>query len=224
MTKSQKAIDEAIAAYNGDSVSTLDPLVHIRQKPTMYLGSVAGNPNHLFEEALMNSLDEYADGVADNIKIHLYRDGSIAIGDNGRGMPPEYEEKFKMPVMRALLTKVNTGKAFNSNLPGTSQNGVGMKAALATSDWLKVKTWRNGYEYEDSYQTINEKPGIPQVKLVKDQNGKPQLQRKKCKKDFHGTIIRFKPSASVWGDPNFKYSAIKQLCHELAYLHSNLTI
>ena len=224
MTKSKKEIENAIKSYNGNAVSTLDPLVHIRQKPTMYLGSVAGNPNHLFEEALMNSLDEYADGVADHITVHLYRDGSLAVGDNGRGMPPEYEEKFKMPVMRALLTKVNTGKAFNSTMPGTSQNGVGMKAALATSDWLQVKTWRNGYEYFDEYETIDEKPGIPKVKLIKDKNGDPQLPKKKCKKDLHGTTIRFKPSANIWGDPDFKYAAIKTLCHELAYLHSNLTI
>ena len=223
-----KDINSKIHAYNADSVQHLDGLEHIRLRPTMYLGNVSGTPNHLFEEALMNSLDEYEEDVAKNIIIHLYKDDSISITDDGRGMPPLYAKKFKMPTMRALLTLINTGKSFQSSGASSSQHGVGMKAAMATSDWFKVKSWRDGYEYYDEYKTVDNKPGIPQVELKKDKNGVPQLPRKKFKKtEFtfeHGTEVHFKPSDDVWGNPVFDWKQIKKLAKDEAYIHPGLTI
>lgn len=216
-----KDISDKIKAYDSNSVDHLEPLKHIRTKPTMYLGSVSINPNHLFEEALMNSIDEYSVGVADHITIRIHTDGSLEVTDNGRGMPPLYSSKFKMPVVRALLTTTNTGKAFASNDATTSQNGVGMKAAVATSDWLEVTVWRDGYEYFDRYETIDGEPGIPVVKLEKN---KELPKKKNTGKIAHGTRVRFLPSKEVWAHTKFDYDKIKSLAKDLSYLHPDLTL
>lgn len=215
-----KSIDELINDYNADSIQTKEPLVHIRMRPSMYVGSVSGTPNHLFEETLMNAMDEYGIGVATEIKVRIRDDHSLEVTDDGRGIPPMYDKKSGMPVARKALTTINTGKSFNSKTPGSSRHGVGMKAVLATSDWMTVKIWRNDREYHDGFETLDGKPGIPTVTLKKGDD-LPSIKRPAGTPE-HGTQIAFKPSADVWKHPNFDWERIKKLCDDLSYIHDDL--
>lgn len=209
---------ELINNYTDESLNNVEPLKHIYLKPAMYLSTIE-NPGHTIEEAIANSIDEFIVGVADYIKISIYKDNSISVFDNGRGIPPFYSEKFKMPTVRASLLKVNTGKAFAGNKTGTSQHGIGMKATVATSEFLDVKVYRDFVEYHDRYICENETPGIPVIEL--DKNG--DLPTKKSKIN-HGTLIHWMPNKDVWESVRVNTSALKERCRELSYLNTGLTI
>lgn len=55
-------------------------------------------PNHLAQEVIDNAVDEALAGHADKICVTVYKDGSLSVEDNGRGMPvdihPEYWSKW----------------------------------------------------------------------------------------------------------------------------------
>ena len=204
-----KNIKEMIDKYDDSAVSTVEALEHIRLKPSMYLGSTA-TPYHALIEIINNSVDEAVIGVADKIDVIIHKDGSLSVEDNGRGLPVNYSTKFKGITSRALLTKTNTGKAFGSGgSSGTSQNGVGGKANLATSDWLKMEVYRDGYKYSDSFATIDGKPGIPTTDLVK--NELPKVKLPKEDKEKHGTKLHWLPSIDVWDSINIDTEELKEV-------------
>lgn len=220
-----KDIESQIKNYNENSVSHVEGLQHMFINASMYLGSVA-NPQHTAEEAIMNAIDEVSIGVAKNIWVTYHDDGSISVKDDGRGMPPMYSKKFKMPTARALLTIPETGKSFENNNAGSSQHGIGMKATTATSDWLEVKIWRDGTVYFDKYELQGNKPGIPVYDLVKNDRKEISLPYKKALKNDieHGTEVRWLPSDKVWDSISFDWDDLKELLHQLAYLNKGLSV
>lgn len=211
---------DLIKEYTDEGVENLDPLTHMRFRPTSYLGNLA-TPNHTIEEAIANSMDEVALGVATHIQISLNEDDSVSIQDDGRGMPPHYSEKFGMPTVRALLTMPNTGKGFVADATGSSQNGQGMKATLATSKYLEVTIWREGYKYFDRYELSEDgTPGVPVVKL--DKNGELPRKKTTSKDPENGTLITWLPDEDIWDSIKFDWKSLHKQAHELAYFNPGL--
>ena len=211
-----------IHSYDDSSVEMFEGLKHILKRPSMYLGAL-DTPQHTLEEALMNSLDEVKVGVATEINIKLHKDNSVSIQDNGRGIPPHYSSKFKMPTVRALLTVPNTGKGLVGALSATSsQNGIGMKATTGTALWLDVTVWRDKTEWHDRYELKEKDPGVPVIKLGK--NG--ELPSKKARKGApeHGTLIHWMPNPDVFDDMKIKEKDILSLCEFQTYLNPGLRI
>ena len=217
-----KIVKNKIDDYDDSKVAIFEGLSHILKRPSMYLGSL-DTPQHTLEEALMNSLDEVKEGVATEIHITLHKDYSISILDNGRGIPPHYSEKFKMPTVRALLTVPNTGKGLLGALStSSSQNGIGMKATTATAKWLEVAVWRNGIEWNDRYELKNGKPGTPVTLLNKD----GELPSRKAKKGSpeHGTLVHWLPNDKVFDSLVIRGKDIAPLCEFQTYLNPGLKI
>jgi len=215
--------EKLIASYSDDSVGHLEPLKHIFKKPSMYLGDIS-NPQHTLEEALMNSIDEAEIGVAENIIITFHSDGSYSVQDDGRGLPQEYSKKFKMPAMRAMFLLPNTGKAFadNNNSLGTSQHGIGMKAVVATSEWLELTSYRLDKVVRDRYELVGDEPGVPKISLTK--TGNLPSQKRTPKEPEHGTLVRWKPSLKVFDSDKINKKNIEELAHNLVYLNPGLKI
>ncbi|MGJ8503492.1 ATP-binding protein, partial [Glaesserella parasuis] len=54
----------------------------------MYIGGTDERAlHHLFAEVIDNSMDEAVAGHASFIEVELLEDGSLAVTDNGRGIP-----------------------------------------------------------------------------------------------------------------------------------------
>lgn len=224
MTINQDILDK-INSYTDDDIINVEPMKHIFIRPSNYLGSLS-NPNHTLEEAIMNSMDEVKEGVADTIWIDYYEDGSVSVKDNGRGIPPEYSDKFDMPTVRFSLTVPNTGKGLAELSSGSSQHGLGMKATVATSDWFEVEVYRNGYRYYDRYELqYHDDDPTPAVPTVKLKNGKnlPKTKTKKGDLD-HGTFVRWLPSDAIWDSIRFDWNKIIELSQGLAYINPGLKI
>jgi topoisomerase IV subunit B len=71
--------------YNAAAIEVLTGLEPVRKRPGMYTDTT--RPNHLVQEVVDNSVDEAIAGHADTIDVSIYKDGSIRVSDNGRGMP-----------------------------------------------------------------------------------------------------------------------------------------
>jgi Type IIA topoisomerase (DNA gyrase/topo II, topoisomerase IV), B subunit len=219
-------IKDLIKNYTDDDVENVEPLKHIRMKPSMYIGSVS-TPLHPLIEVINNSVDEATIGVASKIEVILHKDGSISVEDDGRGLPVNYSKKLKNITSRSLLTLPNTGKGLvqdGKTSSGTSQNGIGGKANLALSDWFKMEVYRDGYIWYDSWETVDNNPGVPTTKLEKQGTELPKEKLSKDNKDKHGTKLHWLPSSDIYDSINIEVQPLSEFLHQMAYLNPGLEL
>ena len=201
--------------YGAGSITVLEGLEAVRQRPGMYIGSVSSKGlNHLVYEIMDNSVDEHLAGHCDKIWVTLEKDGSATVVDNGRGIPVDMHEKG-VSAERVVFTTLHAGGKFDSSIYKTSGglHGVGSSVVNALSDYLDIEISRDGKVYHDRY-----KRGIPDLAL---ENGLlPVIGKAKST----GTKINFLPDATIFEKTWFKEEEIKSRLHETAYLNPKLTI
>jgi len=75
--------------YNAADIEVLSGLDPVRRRPGMYTDT--SRPNHLAHEVVDNSVDEALAGHAKKIQVTAYKDGSLEVIDDGRGMPVDIQ-------------------------------------------------------------------------------------------------------------------------------------
>ena len=81
-------------AYNDQSITKLKGKDRVRLRPAVIFGSDGlEGCQHSFFEILANAVDEARAGYGNEITVTAYRDLSIRVEDNGRGVPLGYNEK-----------------------------------------------------------------------------------------------------------------------------------
>ena len=199
--------------YTAADFQYLEGLEPVRKRPSMYIGGVdKAGLHHLVWEIIDNSVDEYINGFADEIKVTLHKSGdAISVTDNGRGIPVDVHPKHKIPGLELILTKLHTGAKFGDSdayIRTGGLHGVGASVVNALSRKLVATIKRDGHEYQQTY-----KRGKPTTKIE-------QLRPFRG----HGTDIYFEPDPEIFKTTYFDPDQIRQRLEDMSYVHSGLKI
>src|SRR3954454_10335575 len=196
----------AADAYEGENVDILRDAAHIRQRPGMYIGDTGTKGlHHLVYELVANSVDEALAGYCRHIHLKIHADGSLSVGDDGRGIPVEEHPEEKRPTLEVVMTTVGAGAKFSkgSYRVSTGLHGMGAKAVTALSEWTEVQVQRDGRTYMQEYSR-----GKPTTE-VKDIGASKRT----------GTRVEFMPDPEIFHDRTFDYDTLETRLRELAFLN-----
>ena len=143
--------------YDASDITILEGLDAVRLRPGMYIGSTGPRGlHHILWEIVDNAIDEAANGYADKIDVHIYKDGSVSVEDNGRGIPTEIHPKAKVSGVQVVFAQLHAGGKFDEHNYSFSGglHGVGASVTNALSKWLKVKVWRGRHYVGDGIPLI----------------------------------------------------------------------
>jgi len=156
--------------YNASAIEVLSGLDPVRKRPGMYTDTV--RPNHLVQEVVDNSVDEAVAGHASTIDVTLFKDGSIKIQDNGRGMPVDMHPEQNMTGVELILTQLHAGGKFsNKNYQFSGGlHGVGISVVNALSTQLDIEIKRGGKQYAMQFANGEKQTELIETGTVGKQN------------------------------------------------------
>lgn len=196
--------------YNASDIEVLSGLDPVRKRPGMYTDTT--RPNHLAHEVIDNSVDEAISGYAKFIDIKLYKDGSLEIADDGRGMPVDKHPKLKLPGVEVILSTLHSGGKFSNKNYAFSGglHGVGVSVVNALSKNLEIWVRRGGKEYNMAFKGGKKSSKLEVVGTVGQRNT--------------GTTIRFWPDAKYFESDKFSVSKLLHTIRAKAILCPGLQI
>ncbi len=196
--------------YDAADIEVLSGLDPVKRRPGMYTDTT--RPNHLVQEVVDNSVDEALSGYAKTIDVVLHTDGSIAVSDDGRGMPVDIHPEEHVSGVELIMTRLHAGGKFsgkNYNFSG-GLHGVGVSVVNALSERAEVTVRRNGTEYRMVFTH-----GDPQGELE---------TLGSVPKKHSGTTLQFWPEAKYFDSPKLSIPRLKHLLRAKAVLCAGLTM
>ena len=196
--------------YDAADIEVLSGLEPVRRRPGMYTDTT--RPNHLAHEVIDNSIDEALAGYCKKLEVVIYKDGSLEVSDDGRGMPVDKHPKEKIPGVELILTRLHAGGKFNHDNYQYSGglHGVGVSVVNALSKNLEVWIRRGGKEYNMSFVSGKKRGKLEVVGTV----GKANT----------GTTIRFWPDEQYFDSAKFSINKLKHVLRAKAVLCPGVTV
>jgi topoisomerase-4 subunit B len=196
--------------YNAADLEVLRGLEPVKRRPGMYTDTT--RPNHLAHEVIDNAVDEAIAGHADRIEVTLFKDGSLQVGDNGRGMPVDQHPEEKVSGVEVIMTRLHAGAKFgqkNYRFSG-GLHGVGVSVVNALSTRVDVEIRRNGLVYRMVFKAGLKASDLKTVA--------------KTKKSDTGTTIRFWPDTQYFETLKFSVGRLRHTLRAKAVLCPRLTV
>ena len=197
-------------AYDSKAIEVLSGLDPVKKRPGMYTDTSC--PNHLIQEVLDNSVDEALSGYCKRIKVNLFKDNSVEVSDNGRGMPVDVHPEHKLTGVELIMCKLHAGAKFSGEDYGFSGglHGVGVSVVNALSTKLNVKIKRDSKEYEINFSAGDKDKDLKSIGDVGATNS--------------GTTIRFYPDKQYFETLEINKKSLKHLLKAKAVLCPGLQI
>lgn len=203
--------------YTASSITVLEGLQAVRERPAMYVGGVGSDGlHHLVYEVVDNCIDEAMAGHCKEIVVTLHADGSVSVEDDGRGIPVEkHEGESKkqgrdVSALEVVMTILHAGGKFDKNTYKVSGglHGVGVSCVNALSKKFVVEVFKQGnlYRMECSKGRV--------VKPVHVAGS--SLKR--------GTKVSFWPDDTIMTTVVFDHDILTKRLRELAFLNKGITI
>ena len=196
--------------YDATAIEVLVGLEPVRKRPGMYTDT--SSPDHLAHEVVDNSVDEALAGFARRIDVTLYRDGSLRVADDGRGMPVDLHPEEGLPGVEVILTRLHAGGKFSLDSYRFSGglHGVGVSVVNALSSHLEVWVRRDGHEYNMAFRDGDKVSDLEPVGEVGRRNT--------------GTVLRFWPDPAFFDTPSFSVPRLRFLLRAKAVLCPGLRV
>ncbi len=200
-----------MSQYTAQSLEVLSGLDPVRRRPGMYTDTT--RPNHLAQEVIDNAVDEALAGHANEVSVIVYKDGSLSVQDNGRGMPVDIHPEYGQSGIEIILTKLHAGGKFSTDNYQFSGglHGVGISVVNALSSRVEVSVQRQGNLYQMQFAH-----GEPISALQTQEGVVPKRQT--------GTIVRFWPEAKYFDSAKFSIRALKHNLKAKAVLSAGLKV
>jgi len=203
--------------YDASSITVLEGLQAVRERPGMYIGDTNVNGLHqLVYEVVDNSIDEALAGYCTEITVLLHKDHSVTVEDNGRGIPVGKHEKESVKqgrdvtALEVVMTILHAGGKFDKNTYKVSGglHGVGVSCVNALSKKMHVEVRQGGKLYEMDFA-----------------KGKPQNSlRNTGDATSTGTRVTFYPDDSLFSITVYDYDILLKRLRELAFLNRGIKI
>jgi DNA gyrase subunit B len=199
--------------YTAEDITVLKGLEAVRRRPAMYIGDVSARGlHHLVYEVVDNSIDEALAGFARTIEVVINANGSIAVQDDGRGIPTDIHKDEKRSALEVVMTVLHAGGKFDKNTYKVSGglHGVGVSVVNALSEWLEVEVYRDGKTWFQKYKRGS---AVSPVTTIG-----------KTEKNKTGTKVTFMPDGQIFKNRNFKFETIAERLRELAFLNPEVKL
>ena len=209
--KAKKGDEKTNGDYTAGQITVLKGLEAVRKRPGMYIGSTSARGlHHLVYEVVDNSIDEAMAGFCTEIRVALREDGSVAVDDNGRGIPVDIHPEEGVPGVELAMTTLHAGGKFDKDSYKVSGglHGVGVSVVNALSEWLEVEITRDGERYHQRYAR-----GIKETDL--EALGKAKGS---------GTHVTFMPDPEIFTELSYNFETLNNRLRELAFLNKGLKI
>jgi len=180
-------------AYDNTSISALKGADRVRLRPGVIFGSDdLEGCKHSFFEILSNSIDEAREGHGNLIEVKRYKDGSLEVKDQGRGIPLDFNEKENRYNWELVYCELYAGGKYN-NISGDHYefslglNGLGACATQYASEYFDVSVVRDGFRYDLHFEKGSNVGGLTKTPVRQKQTG--TIQKWKADRDVFTDIM-----------------------------------
>lgn len=210
-------VTEQPKKYDASSITVLEGLQAVRERPGMYVGDTgSGGLHQLVYEVVDNSIDEAMAGFCTAIYVTIHKDNSVTVEDNGRGIPIQKHEKESkkqgrdVTALEVVMTVLHAGGKFDSETYKVSGglHGVGVSCVNALSKKMVIQVFKEERAYEMEFS---------QGKVSRPLEEKGETTKQ-------GTKITFLPDDEVMRELEYDYDILARRLRELAFLNKGINI
>ncbi|MEX2241024.1 MAG: DNA topoisomerase IV subunit B [Burkholderiales bacterium] len=197
--------------YDASAIQALKGLEPVRRMPGMYTHTV--HPLHIVQEAIDNAVDEALAGHGKRISVRVFKDGSVEVEDEGRGIPVDMHPVEKKPAVEVAFGMLHAGGKFSRSGADVYHisgglHGVGVAVSNALSKRLEVTVYRDGQKHTIAFE---------------GGELKQKLKSGRIKERRTGTVVRLWPDPKYFDAPGIPLAELEHLVRSKAYLLPGLT-
>ncbi|MDH4093500.1 MAG: type IIA DNA topoisomerase subunit B [Betaproteobacteria bacterium] len=197
--------------YDASAIQALKGLEPVRRMPGMYTHTV--HPLHIVQEAIDNAVDEALAGYGKRITMRVFKDGSVEVEDEGRGIPVDMHPVERKPAVEVAFGMLHAGGKFAKSGEGVYHisgglHGVGVAVSNALSKRLEVTVYRDGGRHTIAFE---------------GGELKQKLKSEKAKERRTGTVVRLWPDPKYFDSASIPMAELEHLVRSKAYLLPGLS-